>query len=415
MEASDTAELAARPGIDEEHPASVAWASKAIQGWIRRLGDLWIDGQLAQVSVRKDVAYLALRDSAEDSSLPVFVPAHVLRQSGPLEQGQRVLVRAVVDFWVKRGELQLRAISIRKVGVGEWLAELAKLQLLLAAEGLFRPERKRRLPFLPHRVGLICGRNSDAERDVITNARNRWPAVQFEIRNTAVQGPKAVAEVIAALTELDQLPEVDVIVITRGGGSVEDLLPFSNEAMVRAVAAAGTPVVSAIGHEKDSPILDLVADLRASTPTDAGKRIVPDLAEEIGLVRDLRVRGRRAVEQRIHREADGLRAMRSRPVLADPLSMVTLREQQVADLQGRARRSLLARVDHDRTEVSQLHSRVRALSPAATMDRGYAVLQTADGTVVREPSQAVPGQQLRVRVARGEFAATRLNETGGQI
>lgn len=411
METGTTAQDDVRPGTDAEHPASVAWVSRAIAGWIKKLGELWIDGQLSQVSIRRDNAFLTLRDSAEDNTLPVFVPGYVLRQVGaPLEQGDRVVVKASPEFWVKRGELTLKASSIRKVGLGEWLAELERLKTLLAAEGLFRPERKRPVPFLPSSVGLICGRNSDAERDVITNARNRWPSVAFEIRHTAVQGTKAVAEVIAALTELDAHPGVDVIVIARGGGSVEDLLPFSNEALVRAVAAAGTPVVSAIGHEKDTPILDFVADLRASTPTDAGKRIVPDLAEQVRAVRDLRVRNRRALDARLHREADLLRALRSRPALADPTAMIAARQQVVEELLGRARRCLVARLDHDRTEVAHLRSRVRALSPAATMDRGYAVVQTAAGSVVRDPSQAVAGDPLRVRVAAGEFIATRITE-----
>ena len=400
----------ARPGIDEEHPASVAWAATAIQGWVRRLGDLWIDGQIAQLNVRRDIAYLSLRDLAQENSLPVFVTGHVLKQTSGLEQGQRILVQAKVDFWVKRGELQLRAIAIRQVGLGQWLAELERLKQLLDAEGLFRPERKRRLPFLPNRVGLISGRNSDAERDVITNARNRWPAVRFEVRNTAVQGPRAVKEIIDALAELDAAPEVDVIVIARGGGAVEDLLPFSNEALVRAVAAAGTPVVSAIGHEKDAPILDLVADLRASTPTDAGKRIVPDLGEQITLVRDLRVRGRRALGQRLQREESLLAGLRTRPVLADPGILLAQRRQVVEDLTGRSRRSLLARIDHDTTEVSHLRSRVRALSPAATLERGYAVVQTPDGAVVRDPDQAVAGIPLRIRVAQGQFTATPTQE-----
>lgn len=410
MESETAAEDDVRPGADAEHPASVAWVSRAIAGWIRKLGELYIDGQLSQVSVRRDNAFLSLRDSAEDFTLPVFVPSYVLKQSGSVEQGERVVVKASVDFWTKRGELMLKASSIRKVGIGEWLAELERLKTLLDAEGLFRPERKRPVPFLPNRVGLICGRNSDAEHDVVTNARKRWPSVAFETRYTAVQGPKAVAEVVAALGELDADPAVDVIVIARGGGSVEDLLAFSNEALVRAVAAAGTPVVSAIGHEKDAPILDYVADVRASTPTDAGKRIVPDLAEQVRLVRDLRVRNRRALDHRLHREFDRLRALRSRPVLAEPLTMITARQQVVRDHLGRARRCLLARLDHDRTEVGHLRSRVRALSPAATLERGYAVLQTSDGAVVRDPDQAIVGDPLRVRVATGEFTATRVTE-----
>jgi exodeoxyribonuclease VII large subunit len=404
------AEPEVKPGSDAEHPASVEWVSQKIQGWIRRLGDIWIDGQLSEVSVRRGNGYLTLRDSSADCSLPVFAPAPVLKGAGTLEQGDRVVVKAGVDFWAKRGQLMLKASSIRKVGLGEWLAELEKLKALLAAEGLFRGERKRRLPFLPQRVGLICGRGSDAEHDVVTNARRRWPAVSFETRYTAVQGVRAVQEVVAALKELDAHPQVDVIVIARGGGAVEDLLAFSNEALVRAVAAAGTPVVSAIGHEKDAPILDFVADMRASTPTDAGKRIVPDYAEEVSLVRDLRGRCGNALRNRLVRESDRLLALRSRPVLAEPIGMVLVREQHLDEALGRARRCLAARLDHDTTEIRQLRSRVRALSPAATLDRGYAVVQTSAGSVIRDPAQAVPGDRLRVRVSAGEFAATPVKE-----
>jgi len=400
----------ARPGSDEDHPASVAWTATAIRGWIRRLGELWIEGQLSQVSVRRDIAFVTLRDLAAESSLSVFIPSNVLRQAGTLEQGQHVVVRAAVDFWTKRGELQLRAVAIRAVGLGELLADLERLKTLLAAEGLFAPERKRDLPFLPKRIGLISGRNSDAEHDVITNAQRRWPAVQFEVRSTPVQGPRTVAGVVAALQDLDALPGVEVIVITRGGGSVEDLLPFSNEALVRAVAQAATPVVSAIGHEKDSPILDLVADLRASTPTDAGKRIVPDFAEEVRGVRDLRVRARRAVAARFDRESALVAELRARPVLATPGAIVAERAGIVDELLGRSRRSLMARIDADRSDVAHLRSRVRALSPAATLDRGYAVVQTPDGGVVRSPEQVRPGDRLRIRVAAGEFPATAIDE-----
>ncbi len=408
--AEEAGAAAPKPGSDEEHPASVAWVANALRDWLRRLGSPWIEGQIAQLSPRKDMAFLTLRDLSSECSLPVYVPAAVLQRSGPLEAGQHVLVKANVDFWVKRGELQLRASAIRQVGIGELLAQLEKLKNLLEAEGLFRPERKRRLPFLPARVGLISGRSSDAERDVITNARRRWPGIEFEVRNTAVQGPRAVSEVMAALQELDRIGDVHVIVIARGGGSAEDLLPFSSETLVRAVAASSTPVVSAIGHERDNPILDHVADLRASTPTDAGKRIVPDYAEEVRLVRDLGVRSRRAITNLIMREQERLDAHAHRPVLARPEQLVERLEREVAELRGRAGRSVLARVDHDRTEIGHLRSRVRALSPAATLDRGYAVVQTGAGTVVRDPGQAGPGEHLRIRVAHGEFAAQRIEE-----
>ena len=395
---------APRPGGDADHPASVRWVNEAIAGYIRRMGRIWVEGQIAQVSVRQDRAYLRLRDLNDTHSMPVYLNVGLLRkQQLELEQGQRVLIQAQVDYWVRRGELQMRADSIRAVGIGDLLAQLERLKQLLQSEGLFAPERKRVLPFLPQRVGLITGRNSDAEKDVITNARLRWPAVEFELREVPVQGTEAVTAVKAALAELDQLPEVDVIVIARGGGSVEDLLPFSNESLVRAVAAARTPVVSAIGHEKDAPILDLVADLRASTPTDAGKRIVPDLAEQSRLVRDLSTRARRALADRMAQEERHLDQLRNRPVLAQPAVMVDRQAQLLSDLRDRADRSLLASLGQAATAVDHTVARVRALSPHKTLARGYAVVQRADGHVVRHPDEATGS--LLVRVSEGQFHA----------
>jgi exodeoxyribonuclease VII large subunit len=289
--------------------------------------------------------------------------------------------------------------------VGELLARLEHLKRLLASEGLLDPSRRKRLPFLPGVVGLVCGRASAAERDVVQNARRRWPAVRFAVRQVAVQGVNAVSEVTAALRELDDDPNVEVIVIARGGGSLEDLLPFSNETLVRAVAAARTPVVSAIGHEVDSPLLDLVADVRASTPTDAGKLVVPDVAEQQAGLEAATARLRRAVAG-VVRPAQAVRAgLRSRPVLADPDRLVDAREDQVLAARERARRCLSARLDRAGDEVHHLRGQVRALSPSATLSRGYAVVQRPDGTVVRDPSQVAVGDPLRLRVAGGELAA----------
>jgi exodeoxyribonuclease VII large subunit len=256
-------------------------------------------------------------------------------------------------------------------------------------------------------VGLVCGRGSDAERDVVENARRRWPGVVFDIREVAVQGVKAVSEVTAALRSLDAVPEVDVIVVTRGGGSVEDLLPFSDEGLVRAVSACRTPVVSAIGHEKDAPILDLVADVRASTPTDAARKVVPDMVEEIRGVRDLRARALRALRGRLDRDAAWLDAARHRPVLANPTVLVTARESEVHALLERSHRAIDSRIVRAADDVAHVRARVRALSPAATLDRGYAVVQTEDGAVVRDAATVTDGALVRVRVSEGEFRARR--------
>src|SRR5690348_8076737 len=292
-----------------------------IAEYVEKMSVLWVEGQVVQLTRRPGsrTAYLTLRDPDVDMSLSVAISTNALdAMPVPVAQGARVVLQAKPVFWTQRGSLMLDARQIRPVGVGELLARVEHLKRTLASEGLFDPRRKRPLPFLPRTVGLVCGRASAAEKDVVENARRRWPTVRFEIREVAVQGPSAVQEVVGALQELDGLDGVDVIVIARGGGSVEDLLPFSNEALLRAVAAARTPVVSAIGHEQDSPLLDYVADVRASTPTDAAKRVVPDVAEQAAQVSQLRARARRTLEHRLDREIRGLADLRARPVLAAP-------------------------------------------------------------------------------------------------
>jgi exodeoxyribonuclease VII large subunit len=308
-------------------------------------------------------------------------------------------MRLKPDFYVTRGSFAFTGLEIRPVGIGELLARLERLRQLLAAEGLFNAERKRRLPFLPRTVGLICGRDSAAERDVLENARRRWPAVRFAVEEVAVQGPYAVTEVTEALRKLDADPEVDVIVIARGGGSLEDLLPFSDESLVRAVAACRTPVVSAIGHEQDTPLLDLVADVRASTPTDAAKKVVPDVGEQLALIRQLRDRGRRVLTGLIDRESAWLAAVRSRPSLADPVREIDRRLEQVEALRERARRSLSASLDRAADSLEHLRARLVALSPAATLQRGYAIVQRPSGDVVRLAADVGPGEELSVRFA----------------
>ncbi len=382
----------------------------AIEGYVARLGAVWVEGQVAQLNRRpgSPTAYLTLRDTEASMSVSVSCSNAVLdRCVPPLTEGQRIVVHVKAEFWTARGSLSFRADEIRPVGLGELLAQLEARKNLLAAEGLFDPSRKKRLPFLPRRVGLVCGRASDAERDVVENARRRWPGVVFETREVAVQGVKAVSEVTAAIRELDGLAEVDVIVVTRGGGSVEDLLPFSDEGLVRAVAACRTPVVSAIGHEKDAPILDLVADVRASTPTDAARRVVPDMVEEMRTVTDLRTRAGRAVRGRLDRETAGVDALRQRPVLADPSVLVSARAVLVAALLDRSRRALDQRLTRASDDIGHVRLRVRALSPAATLDRGYAVVQRSDAAVVRDAASVPSGAELRIRVANGELTAHR--------
>jgi exodeoxyribonuclease VII large subunit len=312
------------------------------------------------------------------------------RLDPPLAEGQRVIVHARPDFWTARGALSLRAREVRAVGIGALLAELARLKELLAAEGLFAAERKQPLPFIPQRIGLICGRASAAEQDVVVNARERWPGIAFEIREVAVQGAGAVPAVTAALAELDALPEVDVIIIARGGGSVEDLLPFSNEALVRAVAACRTPVVSAIGHEQDTPLLDFVADLRASTPTDAAKRVVPSLSEQQALLDALRRRADRVV-----------------------LGLLDREHQYVDHRRQRLRTVLTGRLDAATSEVSHLAARVRAMSPAATLERGYAIVTNDTGSIVRRAADVPEGSLITVRLSEGRLLARTTGQDKG--
>lgn len=368
-----------------ESPAAVRTVSRLLADWIGRLGGIWVDGQVAEFRRRPGARnlYLTLRDPDVDMSITVVADVSVIGAvEPPLAEGQRIIVFGKPEFWTGRGTLSLRAKEIRAVGLGELLAQLARLRELLDAEGLFSADRKKPLPFLPRRVGLICGRNSAAMHDVLVNARERWPSIQFTVREVAVQGVQAVSAVSEALVELDALPDVDVIVIARGGGSVEDLLPFSNETLVRAVAACVTPVVSAIGHEQDAPLIDFVADLRASTPTDAAKRIVPSLAEQSALIASLRARSHRVVVGQLDRES-----------------------QRVTDLRRRSRTVALNAITSRESEIGHLSARVRTLSPAATLERGYAIVMNASGVIVRTPDEA--DSALDIRVSGGRFTATR--------
>lgn len=390
-----------------ESPVPVRTVLQMVGGWIARLGRIWVEGQIAELSLRGSTVFLTLRDPVSAVSVRVVCPRRTFEAAAPRpENGARVVVWVKPDFYINRGSFALTALEIRPVGVGELLARLERLRSVLAAEGLFAAERKRTLPFLPHVIGLISGRESAAERDVLENARRRWPAVRFRVEEVAVQGSYAVAEVTDALRALDGDPDVDVIIVARGGGSLEDLLPFSDESLVRAVAACRTPVVSAIGHEQDTPLLDLVADVRASTPTDAAKKTVPDVCEQLTLVRQLRDRARRCLTGRVEREIAWLRDVRSRPALADPVRDVERRGEQVLMLRDRARRCLENGLRSADDDLRHTRGRLLALSPAATMRRGYAVAQRADGTVLRSAEEASAGDELVIR-----FAEDRLNVT----
>ena len=399
------------PTTSPEQPWPVRTVSRKIGEWINRLGDIWVEGQVTQISNRPGTgtAFLTLRDPAADVSMTVTCANQLLREL-QLTDGTRVILHAKPTYFMGRGTISLRADEIRAVGIGQLLARIERLRQLLAAEGLFDRRRKRRPPFLPHTVGLITGRASAAERDVLVNARARWPAVRFRVENVAVQGALSVPQIVDALSALDRDKNVQVIVIARGGGSVEDLLPFSDETLCRAVSDCRTPVLSAIGHEQDTPLLDHVADVRCSTPTDAGKRVVPDIAEETARVNQLRDRARRALHGWVDRERRLLDQLRSRPVLADPVTPLEQRAAQVSTLVDRTRRAVTARLVAESASLEHTKARLTTLGPAATLARGYAVVQRvdADGNprVLRSTEEAPGGTLLRVRVSDGAVHAT---------
>ena len=392
-----------------EAPAPVRQIANLISGWVDRLGPVWVEGQIAQLNRRSgmNTVFLTLRDPVADISLSVTCSRQVFDSlNPPVVEGASVVVHGKPSFYANRGTLSLYASDIRMVGLGELLARLERRRQLLAAEGLFARELKRRLPFLPRTIGLVTGAQSAAERDVLENARRRWPAVRFRVINTAVQGPNAAREVMEALAALDRDDEVDVIVIARGGGAVEDLLPFSDEGLIRAVHKTRTPVVSAIGHEPDTPLLDLVADVRASTPTDAAKIVVPDVAEELERVARMRDRGRQLISGWLDQQQHFLDTVRARPSLADPRTGLAERSAQLEELRARTRRCLGHQLDRAADDLTHQLARVRSLSPLATLERGYAVLQDANGHVVSRIDQVAAGQDLAVRVRDGQVLAT---------
>ena len=390
-----------------ESPAPVRVVSEAIKDYVDRLGPIWIEGEISELNERSGMmAFMRLRDTSVDMSISVMCHKSVIATVKPLPDNARVVMYAKPSWYTKNGSLSFSAREIRQVGVGELLARLEALKNQLAGEGLFNSDRKVALPLLPKVIGLICGRNTDAEKDVVENAKRRWPSVQFEIREVTVQGAAAVTEVSDALRELEANKDVEVIIITRGGGSFEDLLPFSDEGLVRLAASCETPIVSAIGHEKDSPLLDLVADYRASTPTDAAKRVVPDISEEIAMIGQMRDRARRTLLNRIDHEATRITNFKNRPVMKDPHVLITSRAEIITGLRDRSNRSFGASLKLAKEELKQVKARVRALSPQSTLDRGYSVVQLADGQIVTDPKKLKKGDELRLRLAKGETKAT---------
>ena len=390
-----------------EHPQPLRVIARAVRGWVERLGAVWVEAQLIEINRRSGTRtiFLILRDKLAEVSVSVTTSPTTLDSAGPLTEGATVVARIKPTYFESSGRFIFSCDAITPIGEGRLLARLEQTKRLLQAEGLFDLSLKKSLPFLPKAVGLVTGEGSAAERDVVENARRRWPAVRIIARYALVQGPQACEQLIGAVQQLDRHPDVDVIIVARGGGSVEDLLPFSDEGLIRAVAACSTPVVSAIGHESDSPILDLVADYRASTPTDAAKRVVPDVAEEKARVHQARQRMLQAVSGLVGRQQEFLDAIRSRPVLMDPMATFGRRYEQLVDLRHRANRAISSAIERESALVGHHLARVRAMSPQATLERGYAILLDRDGAAVRSVDQVHAGDDLVARLADGQLSA----------
>lgn len=402
-----TTESESKPGASPQTPFAVHQLSSLISDWIGRLGTVWIEGQLAEVNPRRGITYLSLRDTDRDVSISLHAPSAIIDSLEPaLVQGSRVVAEVKADWWPKRGSLQFKVYQIRTVGLGELIARLEALRNLLASEGLFDIERKKPIPFLPSRVGLICGANSDAMHDVIKNAQRRWPDVEFVVREVAVQGVTAVKQISNALTELDAIDDVDVIVIARGGGAFEDLLPFSDESLIRLISKLSTPIVAAIGHEEDRPLIDYVADYRASTPTDAARRIVPDVLQEIADLSQARLQIARLTLTRIDQLRHQLELVLARPALAHPSALIDQRLEANEQKRESIYRLIKNKVALDFAELSGMKTTLKALSPQGTLERGFAIVRNASGQVISSTKKVKPQELITIRFADGATEAT---------
>lgn len=390
-----------------EAPVPLRIVVGEVKKWVERLGSVWVEGQVVQLTRRSgSLHFLTLRDTSADVSVSVSTSTRVLDSVPTLTEGATVAALLKPIVYSSSGRLMFDCTELRPIGIGTLLAQIEQRRRQLHAEGLFDPQLKSRLPFLPRKIGLVTGAGSAAERDVLVNVADRWPAAVFETRHTPVQGPAAAAAVMQAVTELDQTPDVDVIVIARGGGSFEDLLPFSDEGLLRAVFACRTPVVSAIGHEVDTPLLDLVADLRASTPTDAAKRIVPSLTEQNEIVTVAHQKLRRTIDGIVDQAQASVDAIRTRPVMTAPSAIIDLHDERLTTTRERMRQSIHHVVKAHQTDLAHFVSRARALSPQRTLARGYAIVTADDGAAITQAGALSAGDKITAVFAEGSAQAT---------
>ncbi len=401
----EKADLETESKVSSEHsPWRVSQLSKSLKDWIEKLGRVWVEGELQQIQLRGSNLFGSLRDLDLENSIEIHAfEASDADIEGGLKQGDRVVALVQPAFWAKNGKLTMRVLKMHKVGLGELLERIERLRQQLIAEGLTDPKRKKPLPFLPGKIGLITGANSDAEKDVLQNAKNRWPEVQFEVIHTLVQGDRAAAEIVMALEQLDAMKDVDVIIVARGGGSFQDLLPFSDERLVRAAAHLSKPIVSAIGHENDQPLLDLVADLRASTPTDAAKRVVPDVLEERKLIKTSLERIYFRIFSYLDSQQQLIQSIVTRPVLASPFGFIDTQQENLQQIKKRLVEILDWKLTRAEAELKNLVTSARALSPTLTLERGYALVTDSEGKILREVNQ---GAEFLVQLSKQEVVAT---------
>ncbi len=390
-----------------ENPWPVSVISQKFHGAVEKWPAAWVEGQIVEINMRRSTSgYITLRDSNEDISISIMGFSKFVQQAKDLRQGDRVVVHGKADIWVKATRLSFVADEIRRVGAGDLKAQIDELRKKLKGEGLFDAENKVQLPEFPKCIGLVCAPQARAEGDVITNVNLRWPVTRFKVVHAHVQGVQCPADVIAAIKQLDADPEVDVIIVARGGGSFEDLIGFSDEGVVRTTAACVTPIVSAIGHEDDWTLIDLAADMRASTPTDAAKRVVPDVNEQWQLIDNALQHARMRISARVDNEIRLVEGYANRPSLTRPSTMLEPHELFVQQAVERMRHGLVRLLDDASLTVEKAHASITALSPQSTLNRGYAVVQISGGKVLYDSSRVKTGDDITVTLKSGLITAS---------
>lgn len=390
-----------------DNPWPVSLLSEKFYNAVERWPSVWVEGQITQINTRRaGSAYITLRDDFQDIAMEVNGFGQFAAAATQFVQGDRVVIHGKPNLWMKRTSLSLRGDVIVRAGGGGSLKEMIdELRKKLKGEGLFDAENKIPLPEFPKCIGLICAPQARAEGDVVTNVRLRWPIVNFKIMHVHVQGEQCPADVIKAIQAMDADPDVDVIIVARGGGAFEDLIGFSDEDVVRATAACATPIISAIGHEDDWTLIDLAADLRASTPTDAAKKVVPDVREQQQMVDNALQRMRMRIDAHVSNEIRLIEGYANRPSLTHPHTMLEPHQRLIDDSIQRMRIGLTRILDDAALTIEKSHASLTALSPQSTLNRGYAVVQTADGHVLDDAGNVNAGDTLTVTLKRGVVVA----------